>query len=1174
MTTVPNPVQLPARYGKTLVHIGSGGFGAVYRTDDEVLGIPVAVKVPTGAESRRQARAVLLELRAAAALRHEGFVQVLDADLDPHGVPYLVMEYADGGVLQDKAFNEPVPWSVVAPWIRQLFEGLAYAHAEGLVHRDVKLDNVLLATDPEGGLRAMLADFGLTKVESDGDFASTRLLAGTLLYMAPEAFEDDAALIHPGVDLYAMGVLVYVLLAGRTPWKAQDLALIAAKIDGRHLRMKQGEGIPQNVADVVNRLLEPDARARYPLAADVIADLFPSEGDEPALSRSVPIPVDGDSAFSSHPALDSPLPRQVSRSTHVLSPLRQPPPALAIVREPLLVGRLDERDRIWERARLATAGPVGVVVSGAAGSGRSRLCHWLASTLEQGGHARTLHVRFGATTAPSEAVANALRRFLILGRANGEELRRRVKSWFRGHGEDRPEDVEALLLWLDAGATPGRSVVDAREAAARRRALLELVLRLESRRGLVCVWFEETGGSTSGAPLAAELLRSAGANPFPLLVLYDRDEAGELSSALQDWTNIELDRLGDEEVQALLLDLAIPADMVGVVGRRTGGNPARAVEAARLHCSGLGALAGLSASQTSSMTGPHDDAPIERPTPSPDAGYEDTVEVDPAELALVRLRGFCDGDGTGEALGLVARGRLVKLMALLPRPCADERLVRLWPTGADDDALAIAIEDAAVAGVVQRDQEGDLDFTGGPIGAAAIDYTNDAQDAATLRKACAKELASDAAPPGALWAAARLLDDAGEPSQALDLLIRAAERLALQDIESGERAWEDAVAMADKAGLAPTDPRRVQTLLGAAQAARDVGNIDRAEEHLGGLDVSTLDVSAVASRHEVRASIFALRTDLPASRAEAEQAVLSYEEAGDEVGEARARLFVGDVLARLGKRDEAVAIFTQTRADAERAGEERTALWARWLRARCLRALGRKAEAKAELEGVLEHAARIGVAAVQGGALRELGNIALRNGAHDEAEQLLRRAATRLEGAGLKVEAAVTRVSLGELARARGDLAGARSEYSSTFSVMRAYGLTSEVLVTLINLGIVELAMGRARRAARRLDEIDRLLPREQPHGLRRYVEALRVACLAEKEAWEEAEESVDGLAEGGALPADPDLLWLLEHAGGCARVAGEASLAADAMDLALGIAESLGDTTSQQRLRTAMQGG
>ncbi|MCO4770605.1 MAG: tetratricopeptide repeat protein, partial [Deltaproteobacteria bacterium] len=278
--------------------------------------------------------------------------------------------------------------------------------------------------------------------------------------------------------------------------------------------------------------------------------------------------------------------------------------------------------------------------------------------------------------------------------------------------------------------------------------------------------------------------------------------------------------------------------------------------------------------------------------------------------------------------------------------------------------------------------------------------------------------------------------------------------------------------------------------------------------------------------------------------------------------------------ARSGKREEAVAIFDQTRADAEKAGEERTALWARWLRARCLRVLGRKADAKKELEGVLDYAAHLGVAAVEAGALRELGNLALRDGDHDEAGRLLRRSATRLEGAGLKVEAAVTRVSLGELARAQGDLAGARSEYSSTFSVMRAYGLTSEVLVTLINLGIVELAMGRARRASRRLVEIDRLLPPEQPHGLRRYVEALRVACFAEKGAWEEAEESVDRLAEGGALPADPDLLWLLEHAGGCARTGGEASLAADAFDLALGIAESLNDKDAQRRLRTAMHGG
>ncbi|MCO4771801.1 MAG: protein kinase [Deltaproteobacteria bacterium] len=1169
-----NPVQLPPRYGHDFVLLGSGGFGAVYLIEDHELGLRVAVKVPTGTESRRQARAVLLELRAAAALRHRGFVQVLDADLDEAGVPYLVMEFADGGGLQDQATAGPLSWEVAAPWIRELFEGLAYAHARGLVHRDVKLDNVLLKKDDEGVLHAKLADFGLTKVETGGDYASTRLLAGTLLYMAPEAFEEDATLIHPGVDLYAMGVLMYLLLGGRSPWSAKDLALISAKLDGRHRPLEPGPTLPSHVCEVVNRLLDPDARSRYQLAADVIADLFdPSGARAPsALSQTIP-GLDEDSAMSRPPSLLTQLPRDADAVTQVLPTVRTAPPALAIVREPFFLGRAEERAKLWNLARLAGSGPVGVTLLGASGSGRSRLARWLASALEEGGFARTLHVRLDATTAPSDSLAASLRRFLLIGHASGGELRSRVAAWFRAHGHDRAEDVETLVSWLDpASSTLNASVLDAREAASLRRALLEKVLRLESRRGLVCVWWEETAASTTATQAAAELLRSAGTDPYPVLMVYERESEDALPEALAEWTPLVVGPLPEPFVRELLLDLGVFDEQADAVARRAKGNPARAVEAARLLCSGRGALAGLSVTEdrvelpggTSSSILPVIDDP-----------FGDTADVPPEQLALVRLDAFCSGDATGDAVAQAARARLVKLLALLPRPCGVPRLRRLWPTEAGrPEALDNALEDAAVAGIVRSDQDGYLEFTGAPLAAAAMELVERSPDAAVLRRACAAELSMGvAAPPGLLWAAAALLRDAGDLLGAIDRLVAAARLFAQKDFDSAQSVWDEAQAAVDQAGLADDAPQRVQVLLGAAQTARKLGNVDRVEELLSKLEPTALEASEAGSWYESHAGMHALRTDLPRSREEAEKAIAAYQEAGEGPGLARARLSVGDVMARAGMYGEAVAVFEQARADAEAASEVRTALWARWLRARCLRGLGRNEEAQVALEEVCERAASLGVEVVVGGAERELGNLALRGGRAEEADGLLRRSAERLERVGRKVEAAVTRISLGELARARGALSEARAEYSTAFAVARAYGLTSEVVVTLINLGIVELAMGRARRAGRRLNEIDKLLPRDQAHGLRRYIEALRVACLAEKGSWEDAEETVDALTDGGALPPDPDLLWLLEHAGTKAIEAGEPALGADALDLALGIAEAMKDSVAAERLRAAMLG-
>lgn len=1121
----------------------------MYRTDDQVRGEVVAVKVPLRPESRRQAREVLLELRAAAALRHEGFVQVLDADLDPTGVPYLVMEFADKGALADEARGRSLPWATVAPWVRQLFEALAYAHARGLVHRDVKLENVLLKTT-DGTAQAKLADYGLTKVASDRGYTPTRLLAGTLLYMAPETFEEDAGLIHAGVDLYAMGVLMYMLLAGAPPWSVGDIALVAAKIEGAPPTLAPSDVIPPHVAGVVNRLLTADPQDRYELAADCLRALFEPDAVPPS-----PPSLHLTFASTVHPA------RRSLRAPPEPSPSRGAPPALAIVREPVLVGRSAERTRLWDLAELAGAGPVGAVLWGPPGSGRSRLCRWLTAGLEQVGAARTLHVRLDPTTAPSDALAEALRRFLVVGRADGDELEGRLRRWFRARGHERVEEPARLARWLDPTTNVSVSALDAREAAAQRIALVELVLRLSAQRGLVCAWVEERGATTGATQLAADLLRSAEAEPYPLLLLYDRADEGA-PERLAQWASLSLGRLGDQDVRALLADLAVPVDQVDEVARRVGGNPARAVESARVLCSRLGALAGISLLDETEADVP---APLMH-------GVDDlgeTLDVAPGKVALLRLRPFCEDDSGDFATEAPARQHLVKLLALLPSPAALPHLRALWPWASESALdLELALQDAAVEGLVTRDPDA-VALKGTPMTEAAHEYTAEAGDARQLGVQVANHLVADPHhPPGLAWHAATLLEKAGQPARAVELLIGAAERVAHTDPEWALGAWEEAAAVLD-AALPDAHETYARVWLGTAQAARALGQLDLAEEHLEDLDEAALSLGQSATVRELWASILALRAKLAESQAEAQVAIARYEAAGDGVGVARTRLLMGDVLARGGDREGAIEVFDRVAEEAAAVDADGIALWARWWRARCLRALGR-VDAARELRATLERAAELGVPVIAGAALRELGNLALRAGRGEEAEALLRRSVETLDGAGHKGEAAATRISLGELARARGALGEARASYSAAFAVARAYGLTGDMLVSLLNLGIVELEMGRGRRAARRLQEIDKLLPPGTAHGLRLYVEALRVACLADGGAWDDAEDALEPLAERERLPPDPDLAWLLEHAGNTAREAGEAVLATEAWTLALGIAEALGGDV-EARIRAAM---
>ena len=225
--------QLPPGYSDPRP-LGQGGFASVWRVWSDLHGCDVALKVPFAEDDRDLARDLALELHAAASLRHPNIVQVLDAGTGPDGRPFLAMEYADSGSAA-ALVREPWPWERLRPVLLGVLDGLAHAHARGVVHRDVKAGNVLLSRGADGVLVPRLADFGLAKVlAAHGWYDSTRMGAGTMLYMAPEQFDHDLSAVHPGADLYSFGVLLYLLVGGQPPWSGDGVGpLIAAKAAGR-----------------------------------------------------------------------------------------------------------------------------------------------------------------------------------------------------------------------------------------------------------------------------------------------------------------------------------------------------------------------------------------------------------------------------------------------------------------------------------------------------------------------------------------------------------------------------------------------------------------------------------------------------------------------------------------------------------------------------------------------------------------------------------------------------------------------------------------------------------------------------------------------------------------------------------------------------------------------------
>ena len=201
--------------------LGRGGMGVVYRGYDSFLMRVVAIKVISAAQMDEQARGRLLaEARSAARLNHPNIVTVYDA-VEAEGIPFIVMEYVEGGVL---SFETPPGISRAIEYILQICSALAQAHASHIIHRDIKADNVLQTAS--GAIK--LSDFGLALNMDASHAIDGDLITGTLAYLAPEIIQGQPA--SPQSDLYAMGVLFYELLTGRRPFQGENISVLLKEI--------------------------------------------------------------------------------------------------------------------------------------------------------------------------------------------------------------------------------------------------------------------------------------------------------------------------------------------------------------------------------------------------------------------------------------------------------------------------------------------------------------------------------------------------------------------------------------------------------------------------------------------------------------------------------------------------------------------------------------------------------------------------------------------------------------------------------------------------------------------------------------------------------------------------------------------------------------------------------
>lgn len=265
---------LDGRY-RVGTRIATGGTSTVYRGLDERLDRPVACKVMDlrYAGDQQFLTRFQLEARAVARLKDPALVAVYDQGFGtPHdpGQPFLIMELVEGGTLRE-LLNErgPMPPHAVVAVLRPVLGALGIAHRAGLVHRDVKPENILISDDGE----VKVVDFGLVRALAAAGITSTNVILGTAAYLSPEQVRDGNA--GPASDVYGVGILAYELLTGRTPFAGDSPLTVAYQRLDHDVPPPSAaiEGVPRAFDELVARATALEPADRYADGLEMAQDV-------------------------------------------------------------------------------------------------------------------------------------------------------------------------------------------------------------------------------------------------------------------------------------------------------------------------------------------------------------------------------------------------------------------------------------------------------------------------------------------------------------------------------------------------------------------------------------------------------------------------------------------------------------------------------------------------------------------------------------------------------------------------------------------------------------------------------------------------------------------------------------------------------------------------------------
>lgn len=607
----PNPIELGPF--QLLEPAGRGAMAEVWRARHNRQGVPAAVKVVTAPVGRQQRFRTWFahELRAVACLDHPGVVRIFDHGRVPPALaeasggrlppdaPYMVMEWLDGGPVTPQAGR--MPWHALRSTLLGLLDALGHAHARGVIHRDLKPDNILMS---ERG--PVLTDFGVAFTAERVADARDEAFAGTPNYMSPEQVTGDLRALGPWSDLYALGCLACTLARGRAPFDGPDAGQVArAQLLAPPPKLEPELPVPKGFERWLHRLLAKRPADRFRFAADAAVALMALPDDAPrppprtgslphidlgeADRTIVAPPVFLSTSAESWAAGPDLLGRPpVPTDWHRPTPPATPPPLLGVgrslfgLRPPSLHGREAEREALWSALRRTARGDGAraVLIDGASGLGKSRLAHWLAHRAHELGAADTLRAHHEPGGGADTGLGPMLSRAWHCVDLDPRSRRRRVQAVFGRDTDPGLIDAMAALVAPDDAWEDGDTRIAS--AAERNSVLADALAVLARRRPLVLV-IEDVHWSADCLGFVDHVLTAR--RELPILFVCTVREAGLVEdgavrglldriSGQDSATRVLLSPLSDTALSAQIRSrLPLGDELVGAVLDRAAGNP-------------------------------------------------------------------------------------------------------------------------------------------------------------------------------------------------------------------------------------------------------------------------------------------------------------------------------------------------------------------------------------------------------------------------------------------------------------------------------------------------------------------------------------------------------------------------------------------------------------------------